>query len=304
MHSPPRFHGIIPPLVTPLLSDDALDCAGLERLLEHVLAGGVHGVFLLGTCGEGPAVGYRLREELVRRTTKQVAGRVSVLVGISETSHVEQLRFAEKCAALGATALVMSPPYYFPLSEDEVSRSIDFVAPRLPLPVLLYNLPSHTKVPLTEPIVRRATQHANIAGIKDSAGDLEGFRALVKLKRERPDWSVLMGPEELLADALLAGGDGGVNGGANVFPQLYVGVYDAWRSSDRVEMRRRQTIIQDLAARLYHVSPSPNGVILGLKAALASLGIASGHPATPLAALAGSELDAVAAAIRRVQTAL
>ena len=64
--------GIIPPLITPLLGDDQLDPAGLERLVEHVLAGGVHGLFLLGTTGEGPSLSYRLRQEMIERTCRQV----------------------------------------------------------------------------------------------------------------------------------------------------------------------------------------------------------------------------------------
>ena len=113
-----------------------------------MLAGGVNGLFLLGTTGEGPAVSYRLRAELTERVVKQVAGRAAVLVAISETSLVEQLRFAEVCAAHGATSLVMAPPYYFPLSRHELTRHIDTVAARVSLPLLLYNMPSHTKTPL------------------------------------------------------------------------------------------------------------------------------------------------------------
>src|SRR5512136_2166219 len=81
--------GIIPPLVTPLRERDTLDAAGLERLIEHVLSGGVHGLFILGTTGEGPSLSYRLRREVISRTCRQVANRVPVLVGITDTAFVE-----------------------------------------------------------------------------------------------------------------------------------------------------------------------------------------------------------------------
>src|SRR4051812_43501002 len=108
------LEGIVPPLITPLLSHDQLNEPGLERLIEHVLAGGVHGLFILGTSGEAPSLSYRLRRELIARTCQLVAGRVPVLVGITDTSIVEALGVARSAAEAGAQAVVASTPYYFP----------------------------------------------------------------------------------------------------------------------------------------------------------------------------------------------
>src|ERR1700744_501803 len=109
--------GIVPLVVTPLLSRDELDVAGLERLVEHVLSGGVHGIFVLGTTGEAPSLSYRLRRELIERTCKLVAGRVPVLVGITDTAFVEAVSLSQWAAECGAHALVVSAPYYFPNSQ-------------------------------------------------------------------------------------------------------------------------------------------------------------------------------------------
>src|SRR4051794_21575007 len=108
---PGPLRGIIPPLVTPLLGDDRLDLPGLGRLIEHVLGGGVHGLFLLGTTGEAPGLSHRLRCELVERACGQVGGRVSVLVGITDTSFVESVEMAEHAADAGAHGVVLAPPY-------------------------------------------------------------------------------------------------------------------------------------------------------------------------------------------------
>ena len=105
------LHGIIPPLVTPLSSRDQLDSAGLERLVEHVLAGGVQGLFILGTTGEAPSLGYRLRRELIKAVCQQVDGRVPVLVGITDTAFVESVGLAEQAAECGAAAVLLSTPY-------------------------------------------------------------------------------------------------------------------------------------------------------------------------------------------------
>src|SRR6185369_5334544 len=94
--------GIIPPMVTPLRSRDELDVAGLEKLVEHILGGGVNGLFILGTTGEGPSLSYRLRRELIERVCKQVNHRVPVLVGITDTSFVESVNLARGAAESGA----------------------------------------------------------------------------------------------------------------------------------------------------------------------------------------------------------
>src|SRR4029079_13658389 len=110
---PTPLRGIIPPMITPLLDRDTLDAAGLERLVEHLLAGGVHGLFILGTTGEARSLSYCRRHELVNRVCKQVDGRVPVLVGITDTSFVESVNLATHAALAGAASVVLSAPYYF-----------------------------------------------------------------------------------------------------------------------------------------------------------------------------------------------
>ncbi|HEY9248654.1 MAG TPA: dihydrodipicolinate synthase family protein, partial [Rariglobus sp.] len=92
------LRGIIPPMATPLCGRDMLDVHGLERLVEHMLGGGVHGLFILGTTGEAPGLSYRLRRELIERTCRQVDGRVPVLVGVTDTAMVEAAGLAAVAA--------------------------------------------------------------------------------------------------------------------------------------------------------------------------------------------------------------
>src|SRR5258707_14210325 len=138
--------GIIPPMVTPLRGRDKLDIAGLERLIEHILAGGVSGLFLLGTTGEGPSLSYRLRRELVERTCRQVNNRVAVLVGITDTAFVESVHLARHAAAAGAQAVVVAPPYYLPEGQPELQEYLGHLVPELPLPRFLYKMPARMKV--------------------------------------------------------------------------------------------------------------------------------------------------------------
>jgi dihydrodipicolinate synthase/N-acetylneuraminate lyase len=109
----PRFSGVIPPLVTPLLDRDTLDDEGLQRLVERAIAGGVSGLFILGSTGEAPSLSYRLRRQLITRVCELVKRRVPVLVGITDTSLAEAVGLARHAAEAGADAVVSSSPYYF-----------------------------------------------------------------------------------------------------------------------------------------------------------------------------------------------
>ncbi|MFO7936475.1 MAG: dihydrodipicolinate synthase family protein [Kiritimatiellia bacterium] len=104
------LRGIVPPMVTPLKDNETLDIEGLQRLVEHILEGHVHGLFLLGTTGEAPDLNYDLRHELVKRVCKQVDGRVPVLVGVTDTIFSESLNLARISAEAGAAGVVAAPP--------------------------------------------------------------------------------------------------------------------------------------------------------------------------------------------------
>ena len=265
---PHPWQGIFPPLVTPLTGRDTLDVAGLERLIEHVIAGGVSGIFILGTTGEGPSLSYRLRRELIERTCGLVRRRVRVLVGISDTAFVESLNAARWAADAGADAVVLAPPYYLPEGQPELQEYLDGIVPELPLPLFLYNMPALTKVQYEFETLRRALDNPHIIGLKDSSGNMAYFRSAIGLLKYRPDWSLLIGPEHLLAEAVLAGGQGGVNGGANLFPRLFVELFAAAKRGDVARVAElHQQVLQ--VGQLYRVGQHASAVIKGLKCALA-----------------------------------
>ncbi len=273
--------GIIPPMVTPLLGRDALDHAGLERLIEHILAGGVHGLFILGTTGEAPSLGYRLRREMIERTCIQVAERVPVLVGITDTAFVESVALAKHAAEAGASGVVLAPPYYFPAGQAELLEYLNHLLPELPLPLTLYNMPSHTKLVFEPETVRRAMDDPRIVALKDSSGDMEYFHHLLRFVGQRPDFRLLVGPEALLGETVLLGGHGGVCGGANMFPRLYVALYEAARAGDRQRIAALQVIVMDICERIYNTGRYGSRIIKGIKCVLALLGICDDFLAEP-----------------------
>ncbi len=283
MSSHVPFKGIIPPLVTPLAERDALDLPGLDRLVEHVISGGVHGLFLLGTTGEGPSLSHRLQREFITECSRRVAGRVAVLVGVTETSREDSLALARHAANEGADAVVVAAPYYFPMHQADLVRYCGEFAAASPLPVVLYNMPSHTKTAFTVDTVRQLMLDSpNIVGIKDSSGNMVYFQQLLETARERPGFSVLMGPEELLAASVLMGGQGGVCGGANLLPALYCELYEAALTGDLRIVQRLQHRVMRLSHKLYEVGEAPTSYLTGLKMSLELVGLCSGRLCEPL----------------------
>jgi len=299
-----RLTGIVPPMVTPLLDRDHLDVAGLERLLEHILAGGVNGLFILGTTGEGPSLSYHLRQELIERVCRQVNGRVPVLVGITDTAFVESIQLAGQAAASGASALVLAPPYYLPEAQPELQEYLDHLVPELPLPLFLYNMPALTKVSFELDTIRRALQEPRIIGFKDSSGDLTYFKAVAELIQERPDWSLLMGPEEKLLASLQLGGHGGVSGGANLFPKLYVRVVAAHQAGDLAAAAAWQQVIQRVSDSFYRIGKYSSSIIKGIKCALACQGICDDFMAEPFHRFRAAERELVQARLRELAAEL
>jgi 2-dehydro-3-deoxy-D-pentonate aldolase len=275
------LHGIIPPVATPLLNDNSLDEQGLERLIKHLLDGGVHGLFLLGTTGEGTSLSYELRARFVQKVCHQVNKRIPVLAGITDTVFENTLRMAAEFKEAGADMLVVAPPYYNPLTQPEMKRYLDDLAPSLPLPFLLYNIPSHTKIHLTLDTVKHA-RDLGAAGIKDSSGDMTHILSLINTFKDSVEFAVLSGTEIHITQVLQNGGHGAVPGGANLFPRLYVDFYNAIinRESEKIEFI--QSIILEINQTLYNFGDFPSGIILGIKSALAILGICSSYAAHPL----------------------
>ena len=279
--------------MTPLAARDVLDVEGLQHLLDHVIAGGVSAVFILGTTGEAPSLSYRLRREMISQTIRIIAGRLPVLVGVTDTAFVETVELAQFAAEAGANTAVLTTPYYFPAGQTELTAYVENIASLIPLPLMLYNMPGLTKVWFEIETLRRLSDIQSIVGVKDSSGELEYFAELCKLKSHRPDWTVLFGPEARLVEAHGLGSDGGVCGGANLAPQLFTECYRGLVSDDRALVSDAQETIQRLQA-IYDIGKYASRHIKATKSALSLMGICSDLPADPFHRFLAPERDRVA----------
>lgn len=277
----PQLEGIVPPMVTPLKDIDTLDVAGLERLIEHIINGGVHGLFILGTTGEGPGLSYRLRRELIQRTCKQVNQRIPVLVGATDTSYTESLAIAHYAAEKGADAVVIAPPYYFPTGQPELAEYYLDIVGRMPLPVVPYNMPGCTKINIELDTLRQLLDHPNVMAYKDSSGSMTYLHKVIRLLDQYPGKNVLVGPEEMLGEVALLGGHGGVSGGANIFPGLYVELYTAAKVGDVPAIKHLHSLVIEVSSSLYGVGRYGSSIIKGIKCALSCLGVCDDRMAEP-----------------------
>ena len=280
-HLPKPLTGIIPPMVTPLQNQDNLDHEGLEHLVEHILTGGVSGLFILGTTGEAPALSYRLRYELIERVCRQVQNRVPVLVGISDTSYVESLKLAEFAKNQDAAAVVLAPPYYFPAGQPELLEYLEHLAPKIPLPIFLYNMPGNTKIMIEPQTVYQAARIPNVVGLKDSSANMIYFHKVRLCLKDRPDFTLLTGPEELLAESVLLGGHGGVCGGANIIPALYVNLYQASAKREFETLTELHQQVMKISTTVYSTGKYGSSIIKGIKCALNLMGICNDFISEP-----------------------
>jgi len=275
------LRGIVPPLVTPLLDNNTLDLEGLEKLINHVIAGGVHGLFILGTTGEAQSLSYELRVEMIKQTARILKNRLPLLVGISDTSLADSISLSQVAYESGADALVSAPPYYFATGQPELAEFYESLIPQLELPIYLYNMPSHTKVNFAPSTIKRIAENEKVIGFKDSSANGTYFQQVMYEMRDRKDFSIFVGPEEMMAEVVLMGAHGGVNGGANMFPKLYVDLYNAAATHNMPEVKRLHAIVMQISATIYSVGSFGSSYLKGVKCGLSVLGICNDYLAAP-----------------------
>ena len=299
-----KLSGLIPPMVTPLDEKRRLDKKGTKNMVNHLLKGGVDGIFLLGTTGEGPHLSYAIREELVKTVCRLVKGRVPVLVGITETDMDDAVAFASKCEAYGAAAVVAAPPYYFKLTQAECVAWFTEMADRLPLPLVVYDMPAHTDTVIEPATIAKLASHPNIIAMKDSSSIIALFNKFrIALEPFADKFSLFMGPDEAMGEAVLLGADGGVCTGANLWPAQFKAMYLAAKAGDVEKVRRLQRFTTMSSYLLYGLGQGQIGFLKGVKCALAEMGLIQNVLAAPFTPFEGADRRKVKAALKTLKVA-
>ncbi len=275
--------GIIPPVPTPLTARGEPDGDAFGRIFEHLREGGVDGVFVLGSTGELASLTVAQRRRAIRRCVDALGGRLPLLVGVTDPSTEETVALAGFAAEAGAAAVVVTAPFYYQLGRSELRRHLAGLLPRLPLPVLVYNMPWLAGHRFDADCIRAALDQPNLVGFKDSSGEMAYLRRLLRICRERNrPVPVLVGSDFMVLKALAAGAAGAVAGGANLYPHLFRGLLDSWRAGDCEAARACQLEISRLGRRIFNRTRQPCSVFATVKGGLAGLGLCRPDMLPPL----------------------
>ncbi|MFG2118089.1 dihydrodipicolinate synthase family protein [Streptomyces sp. NPDC048710] len=240
MTLPAPLTGVVPPVCTPLTPDREVDVPSLLRLVEHLVEGGVHGLFLLGSTSEAAFLTDRQRRQVVEAVVGHIGGQLPVLAGAIDMTTPRVLDHVSAVTAAGARAVVVTAPFYARTHPAEIVHHYRRIAAASPVPVIAYDIPSavHTKLPAE--VVLGLAGDGVLEGLKDSSGDLAAFREVVTGARAHHGFSVLTGSELIVDSALALGADGVVPGLGNVDPHGYVRLYRAARAGDWESARSEQ----------------------------------------------------------------
>ena len=220
-----RLRGVFVPNMVPLDDQGRINEGELRRLTEFLIESGVHGMYPNGSSGEFLRFSFEERKEIVRIIADQNRGRVKILAGAAETTVDTTIEACEYYASLGCDAVAIVAPWYFQMSQDGVAEHFLAVARRSPINITLYNIPAFANE-IAIPTVKRLAEHPRIVGIKDSSRDFPRFLNLIDQVRPlRPDFSFLIGWEEMLVPAVLMGGDGATVTSAGVIPEVIMEMY-------------------------------------------------------------------------------
>ncbi|WP_272699401.1 dihydrodipicolinate synthase family protein [Desulfovibrio sp. Fe33] len=273
-----RPEGIYPALLTPFDEDHRINETELRRIVEFCIQKGLDGLFPVSSVGEGLHMSFEEKCRCMDIVMDQVAGRIPVTPGVVASTPDESARLARHAGSLGCPAVVGTPPYYFKPGVAMVERFFETIVEKGDVPLILYNIPLFTQ-PLDYDMVKRLSRYEYVVGMKDSSGSMVDFLHFMdKIAIAGEDISLLTGREETLLPCLVMGAKGSMTAMAGIFPEIMVGIYDAWKRGDMDEARTLQKSMLVLVRTMFAV-PFPVGFKLGLELR----GFNMGPPLMPLA---------------------
>lgn len=270
-------------LATPLDEDGALDHTALAKLVARVVEGGVVGISPTGSTGEGPRLDRDTRVAVTRAVREQAPPGMPVVSGVPLSSVADGLRELDLMAENGASAALVAPPYYYPLTDADAVRLYEHLADRSSIPLVLYNIPVYTKVRFAPAVVGTLAAHPNVAGIKDSSRDMEYFQQVVAAT-EGADFAVMTGSDTMLVASLLAGGHGTIAASANLVPEMSSGICRDVAAGDLDHALALQRRLQDVIHACRGGTPPA-----AWKAALHHAGVCEPYLAPPATGLTDAE---------------
>ena len=282
-----RIRGSIPALLTALDKNFAVDREAMRKTTRRVIDNGCRGVVVVGTSGEFAGIDDEQREIAIRAVVDEASGQFPVIVGCGQPNvrrtH-EQIRAA---AEMGADGVLVNPPFYFPMTQDEVVSFFAALVELSSIPVLLYNIPSLTKVAV-EPATIPRLRDVGVQGTKDSSGIPANTLAYLAALGSDSDFRVVSGGESFFLHLLDAGVCATTGLMPNVAPQLAARIYEAWLAGDYKTAFEAQHQTNEFAAAF---RPLHDFLHAAGKAVLSRLGLMEKWVAPPKTPLSDAEAE-------------
>ena len=235
-----RFHGVVPPVVTPLTRDFRVDYPSFTRVIEHLLEGGVDGLFVLGSTSEVVFHGDDERRRIIEHAVKINNGRVPIFAGVIDPTTDRVIQHARAAQSAGADALVVTAPFYTRTNQAETIDHFRYVREAVDCPVIAYDIPVCVNIKLERATTVTLAREGTVAGLKDSSGDDGNFRFVRQDLADMPDFFAMTGSEIVVDNAALMGAQGVVPGLANVDPKGYVKLWRLTQAGQWDEARKEQ----------------------------------------------------------------
>ena len=254
------IQGIFTPNVVPFYDDHRINEGELRRYTNWLIEKGVTGLYPNGSTGEFIRISFEQRIRVVEIMADEARGRVPILAGAAEPNIDMVVQACKRYADLGCRAVSVTGPYYFKVSQHSIEHYFRELAAKSPIDILLYNIPQFSNEISLDVVKRLAMDCPRIVGIKDSSRDMPRFMdTLNEVKTQRPDFSCMIGCEEILLPVLLMGGDGGTIASSGVAPEAIMKLYSSFLSGNMDEAKRIQFKLLELIKTMFAAGNFPEG---------------------------------------------
>jgi 4-hydroxy-tetrahydrodipicolinate synthase len=275
MSKTPIFTGSATAIVTPFREDGSLNLEKMGELIDQQAAGGTAAIVVSGTTGENATQPLDEHEELMEFCVKYCAGRMKVVVGVGSNDTMTSIRLARSAEACGADGILMVTPYYNRTNQSGLVQHFTYVADRVSVPMILYNVPSRTTVNIAAETYKILSEHPNINGVKEASGDFSLFsRTRALCGDELNVWS---GNDDNTVPMMAMGAKGVISVASNIVPDVVAKLCGLCLANDFRAASELYYRYADLFAKMFiEVNPIP------VKTAMNMMGMGVGPLRLPL----------------------
>ncbi len=289
--------GVIPPIITPIDEHENVDEAGLRKLIGHCIDHGIHGIFVCGSNGECLALTQEQRDQAIRITLDECAGRVPVIAGCMDSSTRRVIENIKRFEDMGGQTAVVTPVFYARhATQDETVRHFEEISRNTCADLMIYNIPPFTGQNLTADTVIKISKIDRVIGVKDTSGNFPMFAKLLNHFRGT-DFLLHQGSTNLAVPSMLMGADGYIPSLAPLFPKAHINLYEYGKAGD-IENAMKWGAIVDEICKLYPMAKSQTS---STKYAMSKLGFLDKRvcqPTEPITADEMARIDAHIDALR------